>query len=181
MRLARQILAGLLIGLLTFIAVWRPSEPGPGAVAVESVDDDESAGIRILRILAKSEVASDVAAGRCSLAEAAALFGELDRLEPPATDLARVSPYDSLPTHEERLCRQVIAWVNVEKLRAGLPADAAVARLEAELRGLKEHGPIRLPDTANRDLIEDLFRHARALFAEKQRRPTRTGQSPATH
>ena len=179
MRPTRWILAGLLIGLLTLITVRRPQEPV--ALAVESIDDESPEG-RILGMMAKSEVASDVAAGRRSLAEAAALFGEVGRLELSATDLARVSPYDSLPTHEERLCRQVIAWVDYQMFRAGLQPAEVVARLEAELRLLKERGPIRLPATATRVQIEDLLQHARARFAEeKQRRPTRSGPSLATH
>jgi hypothetical protein len=179
MRPTRHILVGLLIGLLTFIAVWRPPEQAPSAVV--SIDD-ESPRLRILGMMAMSEVAGDAAAGRRSLAEAAALFGELGRLEPPATDLARVSPYDSLPTHEERLCRQVIAWVDYHMFLSGLPAGVVVSRLEAELRQLKEHGPIRLPDAATRGSIEDLLGHARDRFAEeKLRRPTRTGPSVATH
>src|SRR5262245_46946856 len=105
MRPTRQVLAGLLISLLSLIAVGSPLEQAPSAV--ESVDD-ESPRLRVLGKLVMEEVARDVSTGRRSLAEAAALFGELGRLELPATDLARVRPYDSLPTHEERLCRQVI-------------------------------------------------------------------------
>jgi hypothetical protein len=74
MPLTRQVLAGLLIGLLTFVAVWHPPEQAP--LAVESVDD-ESPRLRILGNMAMEEVTRDVAAGRRSLAEAAALFGEL--------------------------------------------------------------------------------------------------------
>jgi hypothetical protein len=129
----------------------------------------------ILRAIAKNQVAREVAAGRNSLPEAAGLFRALDRLAPesaPASEWFGDDLPPNIPgrTDEERLCRQVVAYVRVA-LRDG-PADVAaavVARLEAEFREeLRQRGTIRLPDPSELPPVQQLLEQARKLRTEAE-------------
>jgi hypothetical protein len=151
------LLAAVTLGLVA----WAPRPDHP---VTAPRDDDAPTGDRTLCLLAMEQLALDVAHDRRPLVDAAALFAELDRQTPEAPDPCRLPPYDSLPTREERLCRRVIAWVDHCLWIAGRPAErqAAVARLDEELRRLQEQGPIRLPDPASLEPVEPLLKKARA-------------------
>jgi hypothetical protein len=130
----------------------------------------------ILRDLAKKRIAREVADGRRSLVEAAALFGALNRHPPqvPPLDLLDTLPWAlSVPAHteDERLCRQVVQWVEGLRL-SGLPdsAEAAVARLNAEYQQeLRRHGAIRLPDPSTLPPAQELLDQTRAALTEAER------------
>ncbi len=139
-----------------------------------------------LRSLAKRQLAREAAAGRRSLLEVAALFGELNRL-PPETPVVAPDPANPpapLPggTEEERLCQQVVAFVGVA-LADRPPGEirSAVARLEAEFwREREERGAVRLPDPASLTPVRELLGQARqamtaaerqALFSPRQLAP----------
>jgi hypothetical protein len=80
---------------------------------------------------AKDEVAREVIAGRMTLAEAAARFRTIDASRPPHLPVH----LDVVPgsSDEERICRQVIAYVE-NNLEGRPDRDAVLARLEADLR-----------------------------------------------
>jgi hypothetical protein len=135
----------------------------------------------VLRIFAKRHIAREAAAGRRSLVEAAALYGELNRL-PPAGRLVN-SPYLSGNTEAEWLCRQVIAFAT----RSGPDWEsestrATRARLEAELqREVAHDGTVRLPDPAAMPAAADLLEEARARLTEAERKaflPARPAELP---
>jgi hypothetical protein len=117
------------------------------------------------RAAEKYALAGEVIEGRLSLLRAAARFRDLSA-RPPAfnwEDFRRTYPGDS---DDERHCREVIKFVRQGvQLRPG--ADPAVAdRLEAELRGLLEHGDLRLPgpdDVPDRQASPSSTRQAPAL------------------
>jgi hypothetical protein len=129
-----------------------------------------------LRMLAKRHIARDVAAGRRSLVEAAALFRALN--SPAQADaLSRDDPHPwalTAParTDDERLCRQVVEWVGALRLTESPEyAAAAVARVNAEYREeLRQHGAIRLPDPAGLPTAEELLEKVRATMTERERK-----------
>jgi hypothetical protein len=136
---------------------------------------------------ARARLARDAAAGRRTLAEAAALFRELNR-RPPATappaDADPNGPPLTIPldTEEGRLCRQVILSAYYA-LRSEAPgrADAAVARLEAEFFAERRaHGALRLPDPVMLEPVEEVLKQARLWIAEQERRAARTVPPSAT-
>jgi hypothetical protein len=138
-------------------------------------------------IVARARLAREAAAGRRTLAEAAALFRELNR-RPPVTDPPAYADPDGPPltiprdTEEGRLCRQVIQYAYFA-LRSEAPgrADAAVARLEAEFFAeCRAHGAVRLPDPASLEPVEELLKQARAWIAEHEPRAGGAGRRPAT-
>jgi hypothetical protein len=99
------------------------------------------------RIVAKEQVVRDLLAGRLTLLEAAAWFRRLN-IEPPEYP---GTPPDCFPgrTENERYCRQLIQWVNVETREwAPSHAEEVRCRLEWELDvHLVEHdGEVELPD-----------------------------------
>jgi hypothetical protein len=126
--------------------------------------------------LGQTQLAREVAAGQRSLVEAAALFRELNRLSPDVSALTTPdfdpSPLsDPVHTKEERLCRQVVQWVDTLRLVASPEyADAAVARLNAEYRELRKHGEIRLPDSSSLPSNQTLLEFARKAMPEVERR-----------
>jgi hypothetical protein len=161
-------------------AFCRPL-PEPEGPPITRGAEDVGAGfpdIVPLRIEAKRLIARDAAGGRRTLVEAAALFGALNRLPPPAARLPDYDPdvshsYLHIPmrTEEERLCRQVVAFAWVA-LGDGPPGRAreAVARLEAEFFAeLRARGTIRLPAPPPPEPVEELLRQARAALPEQQR------------
>jgi hypothetical protein len=169
-----------LIGLVVMallLAFWpAPSESDDGRSAVTTLTD-ATADIVSLRLVAKGQIARQVIEGRHSLVEAAALFRELNRLSPTVPDWIPGDGYQfALRTpagnDEERLCRQVVEWVD-SALRIGgsaASAEEAVARLEAEFRAApRAHGVIRLPAASALTPIPELLVEARALRAAQER------------
>jgi hypothetical protein len=125
--------------MLAAAVVWL-SGPPPDVLGAGSSAVSET---RQLRQIAKSQLVREVAAGRRSLREAAALSAALDELSP------KVAPPPAYPgaplAVEERLCRRIIDMIE------GRPdiADSAtvVFRLERELRSaLSQPGGLRLPE-----------------------------------
>ena len=123
------------------------------------------------RILAKQRIAREVTAGTRPLAEAAALFRELNRV-PPALVAPLVDPNSPGHTEEERLCRQVISYVaSPGRECSPTAAAAAVTRLESELREeLRRHGAVRLPEPAGLPSAAELLMQARLGMTEAERR-----------
>jgi len=171
--LAVALPVALAVALYPLVGRERP-EPGVTAglrrteVLVEGLP--ESA---FLRERAKRLVAREAAAGRWTLAEAAAMFAELNRVPPaaprPVSPETPGHPLRHLPgrTDAELIALQVIAHVT-----AALPdeppeqARAAGARLEAEyLAALREGGTIRLPDPDALPSARQLLEWARAAIA----------------
>jgi hypothetical protein len=176
------ILTFALAGSAVCLVVWRVVESAESRPCpCEEVAEDQNTEATILRIFAKRQLARETAAGRRSLVEAAALFRELNRL-PPALQPAE-GPFLTGRTEEERLCRQVIGYVaNLEHDRSEAAADAAVARLEAELQEeLERHGAVRLLDPADLPSAAELKEQARARMSEAERwayLPARRGAPP---
>jgi hypothetical protein len=127
---------------------------GPAGKAALVRPGDASAERRVLvlpqRISAKSHVIEQLAAERMSLFEAAAWFRWLNENPPDCPG----EPIDDWPgaCPEEKLCRQVIAYVRMEKRRLGgdsLGEDLA-DRLEMELmQALTSQGTLKLPSVAD--------------------------------
>jgi hypothetical protein len=183
----RKFLTVAVAGSLAATLVWRPSGVDEAPAPLPNDVGKPAPAAVGLRGLAKRKIARDVAAGRWSLVEAAALFGELNRLPPGLPAVSAV--YGSrLPaadcTDEEHLCRQVVNWVD-STLKKETPdrAEEVTARLVAEYQELRRRsGVVHLPDPSTLEPIEDLLRHARASIAEQDRRHTApTGPPPATH
>jgi hypothetical protein len=147
----------------------EPPLPSPPAALGEGWPDSAA-----LRLLAKAQIAREVVAGRRPLLEAAALFGELNRL-PPRTPVPspwyQHVPAQPVPTHspEEQLCWQVIAYVAATPTDFPRARDAVAARLDAEVRGLlRDRGTIRLPEARSLASAEQLLAQARATMTESQ-------------
>jgi hypothetical protein len=173
----RKFLAVALAVALPIAFCRRPPEPDPAAEPVISgVLGGAAPGAVALRVLAKGQLALDVAARRRSLVEAAALFRELDRLPPAPARPAWLDPTLHIPadTEEGRLCRQVVAAVRAELGAEPDRAAAAVARLEAAFwEELRRHGEIRLPDPDSLTPVQQLLEQAR--LGHGRRNP---GRSP---
>ncbi len=186
-RWIRVPLALCLAGALTVVLCRRPDGPAedlPARAPEELVDGFPETVA--LRSLAKRQLAREAAEGRRSLLEAAALFGELNRL-PPETPPVRPDPAEPpapLPggTEAERLCQQVVAFARVALAdRPPAEAQAAVARLVAEFRAeLGRHGAVRLPDPSCLTPVHEILEQVRqattaaerqALFGPRQQVP----------
>ncbi len=163
-----------LVGALTFVLCRRPAEGVPAAEAGASAEDlpEDTA----LRMLARRRIAREAAEGRRSLAEAAALFGALNR-RAPAPGAERPGGAEAV-----RLCRRVIAYLDFALAdRPREEVRAAAARLEAELRdGLRRDGDIRLPDPASLTPVHEILEQVRqattaaerqALFGPRRQAP----------
>jgi hypothetical protein len=130
-----------------------------------------------LRMIAKRLLAREAATGRRSLAEAAALFGALNRLPPEMTQWTRpghpARPLPHLPgrTEDEVLCVQVI--VHAGLAWRGHPPEQAradAAGLEEKYREeLRKPGPIRLPDPSSLTPVPEILALARGAMTEAER------------
>jgi hypothetical protein len=172
----RKLLALTLAGFLAFALLGRP--PGPEAPPPPAGEAEPLPEIVASRLIAKGQIAEDVAAGRRSLVEAAALFGALNRLPPLAPDPALREWYPPplrvpIRTDEERLCQQVADWVTRRFWEKGPAREAeVVVRLEAEFREERRaHGAIRLPDPSALTPVQELLDAARARRAAQGRPP----------
>jgi hypothetical protein len=155
-----------------------PSEPPPViAVPDDSRLADPYPETVPLRVFAKRLIADDVAAGRRSLVEAAAMFGVLNRLPPALPDYPPAgvtNPDIPIPTStaDERLCWQVVSWVRSVLAPRPREADAAAARLAAEFRGvLRSGGVLRLPDPSSLESPAALMDRAREAQVAARRPP----------
>jgi hypothetical protein len=174
--LPSKFLAVALTASLTVAFYPRAPEPDAPATALGLKVAAASDVVR-LRSVAKEQIAREVAGGLRSLVSAAALFRELNRLEPAAPELAISDGYPSsfrprARTDEERLCRQVVNWV-VKLVRRERPeqADAVATRLDAEFLAERQaRGAIRLPDSSSLESVEELLKRTEALLTNQQRR-----------
>jgi hypothetical protein len=102
----------------------------------------------IARCAAREEVTQDLLAGRLTLPQAAARFRALNAAVGP--NVPPLGLWFPGATEEERLCRQVIAWVESASTVPRSPGSGRTARrrLVAELTALLDqgHGVIRLPE-----------------------------------
>ena len=180
----------LTLGLAAAVAaVFAPCGSGPGESCTEPTivtvvqPPPESA---VLRTLARRRIARDAAAGRRSLVEAAALFHVLNLSGDVPARFPDDHPWalaSSCHTDEERLCRQVVQWVDtLQRLEPRDSDAAAVARLNAEFQEeLRRHGAIRLPDLTGSPTAGELLETFRATMTDTERRTlygpgTRTGK-----
>ena len=172
-------LALTLVGAVAVVCC--PRTPDPAEVTPPAETEALAEGVpeaAVLRVNAKKLIAREVAAGRRSLVEAAALFGALNRLPPRSTDLARQDLHHDwalrVParTEEERLCRQVVEWVDgLRRSESPESVAATVARLTAEFREeLRRHGAIRLPDPSSLPSAKELLDQARKAMTEVERK-----------
>jgi hypothetical protein len=119
---------------------WESVWPNPQVTNAE-IDRTRQAVDR--RNATKWQITGDLIDGRLTLFEAAALFRYWNEEYPRLPD-----PYTLGDSVEERLCRQVIEWVQLE-LRERHPSavDQVCASFEEELRRHKEqYGKVILPD-----------------------------------
>lgn len=181
---ATLLLLALTAGALVVALYPRPPLPAEPLWPGVSEGDRRLSETRMLRHFAKALIADEVIGGRRPLLEAAALFGALNRLPPEPLPLSVADVDPSLwripaRTDEERLCRQVVAWVSHRTPRD--QADAAVARLAAEYRWeVHAQGAIRLPDLASLEWPHELLARVRKSLSETERKclfdnPRRSG------
>ncbi len=151
------VAVGLLIGALSFRPEWaaalgldvtelpRLQEQIARDTQRRAELEEENQGV-LRRVDEKQAVSREVLAGRLTLVEAAARFRTVNTAYPESMSYLR--NLCSGGSDEERLCRQVIGWVEGE----GSGGDRAethrvVARLEAELQELlRSEAGIRLPE-----------------------------------
>ncbi len=164
----RPSAALVLIAATTLWLVLRPRptepEPPPEVDATEQLSE-----IVHLRIHAKGRIAREVADGRRSLWDAAALFRELDRMPPAANRQLDPIPFrqpTSIRTEDDQYCWSVIVWVwnsrRPNDVVGEERAKAAIARLTAVFEDELCRGAVRLPDPSALESVEALMTHARA-------------------
>jgi hypothetical protein len=160
------ILAVIVTGVAALALTRRPAAPDVPHPAEVGAAGDASREVQ-LRIFAKVLVADEVAAGRRSLPEAAALFAALNRL-PPGPVADPHLPFRTWSRHlpdrtaEQQLCLQVIGYVAMADTKDAAAIAAAVARLEEVFAGeLRRYGVIRLP-AAPAAAADEFMERARA-------------------
>jgi hypothetical protein len=99
-----------------------------------------------IRGAARQQAAEDVVAGRITLLEAAARFGELNSQLPNGG--RKILLYSTGASEGERLCWQVIRWIRHNQLNLSeAEARTVERRLETELEDLLERdGTVQLPE-----------------------------------
>ena len=162
-RVANFVVLAVLsfVASVSIILEQSPSESGQRPPLPSPAEQERGALVEtvLLRTTVKVRITRDVIAGRLSLAQAAALVGELNRIPPQAATLRfRFPAY----TDEELLCQQVIEYVRCE-LDGASPdhREAALARLEGDFKELPKDGVIRLPNLLTLVPIEKLLEQAR--------------------
>jgi hypothetical protein len=165
----RLVLVSLAV-VLTLVLGYRVIEmsmraPETGRTAGEDSEAPEIE-VMVLRIRAKDRIVRDLARGRYSLFEAAALFRELDRVPPEVTYPAVSYPPPPLelvsPTEDERYCVTVIAYARnslegSEPDRARALTERLVAAFWAERFG---RGDVRLPEATALEPLRELLGRA---------------------
>ena len=171
---------------VTVAAVFAPYSSEPvhpdNASAIETVTGPIPETMA-LRGWAKLQIAREVSAGRRTLLDAAALYGELNQL-PPVVNLSlhdgdNATLRGPVRTNEEMLCRQVMTWVEQLLIReAPDRVGRVVDRLEAEFRAaLREQGAIRLPGRPSTSAVREVLEQARARMTGAHRQiPFRPGR-----
>jgi hypothetical protein len=155
-RISRRLELLVLIGVVLSMAVafmpYRPpAEPSVGPPDTAVTD------LMRLRVAVKTRLAAEVAAGKRSLFETAAIFEALDEL--PSAPLPLTIEEAKLPA-SVRACRHVIEWVGARF--DGSDGAVIVARLKSELQSaLEQPGGLQLPDSSAVASIEDLLESAR--------------------
>jgi hypothetical protein len=179
-----KVLAVAAVGSLAIVYVPRPSEPeSPPAPPSGAVPELVPVA---LRILAKDSITRAVIDGRLSLTEAAAMWGEVNRLLPGGRGLAFEDEHHlprrpPLRTDEERLCRRVIDWVMAETgSEAPGRADEVLARLDAEFQQWRRRGTNRLPDPSGLvPTAAELVEQAQAQLTGRRRGTAGRAARPA--
>lgn len=138
--------------LLAVLAVARPDwicfdpTPSSGRASTLVSGPPEEARVVQRRIDWKNAVADRLVDGEMTLAEAAAWFGYLNDNPPQRpTDYRSIWPGDS---DGEKLCRNVIAWVEARLYPSRTPSEIGqiVNRLEEQLCALlAQGGAVELP------------------------------------
>jgi hypothetical protein len=123
----------------TFLAVPE-ADSGPRAPDPAWHDLREASDRRAAE---KHALAGEVIEGRLPLRRAAAQFRDLNA-RPPAFNWEAFRQTYPGSSDDERHCCEVIQFVGQEVRRRPGADPAAVGRLEAELRGLLQHGDFRL-------------------------------------
>jgi hypothetical protein len=155
-----RILGVGVLGVVALGLVWAGRRPAPDQQAV--VPEDPGTRPDLMEEMRQSErldrrlqvtfwmvgrlqgFTSDLLAGRCNLFEAAAGFRAVQQVTEKY--MKPVPPPFPGATEEERLCRQVIVFVE-QHLRDEPSRDTFVARLERHLEEhLQRYGTIRLPE-----------------------------------
>jgi hypothetical protein len=145
-----------LLGLLAIGLIWAGCRRAPDAPSVSETETDEAslseqqarydAGWKVLvwSLATREAIADEVIAGRLNLLEAAAGFRAVDQVKEqylPAVDSAMPGK-----TAEERLCRQVIAFV-AGRLKNSDRRETMVGKLEDDLQThLQQQGGVSLPE-----------------------------------
>jgi hypothetical protein len=109
-------------------------------------DELEQKDVEVLRrIDAKETIVADLVAGRATLAEAATHFKILNAARPDYQTIIR-AVYPGA-TDDERICRNVIAFVEAHVTAGNRAGRGIVERLNAELqRRIARGEPLTLPD-----------------------------------
>jgi hypothetical protein len=155
MKASLRLLVSLGVGVLLVgaVSVYRGrsaatprDEPAPEWETDEARRADELAvrqHLVLWRTAEQQRVSRELAAGRCTLLEAASQYRALYRGDPILVQALRHG-YPGT-TDEERVCRWVITYTRVA-LEDQPGAAGLGARLEAELQGHLERGPLRLTE-----------------------------------
>src|SRR5262245_26355394 len=147
----KLLVLALATGCLAVAFRHRAAVPDDAAPTPPIVQVEEGwPATALLRSIAKQQIAEEVAAGRRTVWEAAALFRDLNRVPPQPHRSLLVDACSRIPadTDEGWECRGVIAHVRVVLHPDTARADAVAARLEADvLADLRARGAIRLPDS----------------------------------
>jgi hypothetical protein len=136
------------------------------------------------RILAKDLLVEELASGRLTLFDAAALFRELDGMHPMTVYPTKPNPDAPIrlecPTEDERYCVWVITFArnslrSVEPVRARIVTERLVAELEAERR---LPGAIRLPGPGSLGPARELLRRRAHVGLSAPGTTTAPGEDP---
>jgi transposase InsO family protein len=175
MNTGRCILVCLLLCLLLYSGsiVSRQTPVGEHLAAARDEQPGRVPDAIVLRILAKGLLVEELASGRLTLLDAAALFRELDGMPPRTVYATSPDPPIRLecPTEDERYCVRVISFARgalrfTQPARVETVTDRLVAEFEAERR---RSGTIRLPDPGSLETVHGLLQ-----------RCARAGVSPPT-
>jgi len=113
----------------------------------ELASQEAQGRVMVERLRTRIEVVEDLRAARLTLVQAAARFRRLNAVPPECPII--LCHYVAGATEEERLCRQVLFWVEgQERTSPPTAGQQTRQRLEAELGRLlaENHGAIRLEE-----------------------------------